>query len=285
MLSRRHCTLQRSRIALARGQCKSDISVRTPLSTLRSVALHRLLASRRSPRRRQSRPRPPPIQTLPTSKRRAAKPRSAPSTRHAKPSGNASAKSAPPGTSMAGTSAKGVREAQAAANASEGERGSGRGPGRRGDEPITTTATSGTTTTDPQGHATRIAIPSEDRTPIAKMHTGSSGESAAAAPKETRQIGMAVGGTETMSGATSAIGPGSRRSDASARVDRALDRFLVTKNDMREPGRVPKGQPRDGRNRVGRRLHLRGVVYSALITNYIVPWSRLLVSSIFRFAE
>ncbi|KWU43041.1 hypothetical protein RHOSPDRAFT_35429 [Rhodotorula sp. JG-1b] len=89
-------------------------------------------------------------------------------------------------------------------------------PGRRGDEPITTTATSGTTATDPQDHATRIAILSHDRTMIAKMCTGPSGESAAAAPKGERQIGMAVERTETMSGATSAIGRESRRSGARA---------------------------------------------------------------------
>lgn len=82
---------------------------------------------------------------------------------------------------------------------------------------------------------------------------------------------MAVERTEMMSGATSAIGRGSRRSGASTRVDRALGRCVETKNDMREPGRARRGwactQPRSlsGRNRVGRRLRLRGGVFSALV--------------------
>lgn len=248
------------------------------------MALPRLLASQRSPRRRRSRPRPRPIRTLPSSKRRAAKPRSAPSTRRARPSGSGSAKSALRGTSTAATSAKEVQEAQAAVNANGGERRSGRGPGpgpgRHGDEPITTAATSGTTTADPQGHATTIAILSYDRATIAQMHPGSSGEFAAAAPTgTTTQISMAVEGTETMSGATSAIGRGSRRSGASARVDRALDRCVETENGMQERGRVRRGractQPRSlsGRNRVGRRLRLRGGAFSALVAvcTHLIP--------------
>lgn len=246
------------------------------------MALLRLLARQRSPRRRQSRPRPRPIRTLPSSKRRAARPRSAPSTTHARPSGSRSAKSAPArDTSTAGTTAKGVQEAQqAAANANGGERRSGRGPGpgpgRRGDEPITTTATSGTTATDRQDHVTTIAT----------MRTGPSGESAAAAPKETRQIGLAVERTETTSGATSAIGRGSRRSGASATVDRVLDLLVEMKSDMQEPGRVRRQWARpqpSGRNRVGRRLHLRGGGFSAWVAvcTRLTPQS---VSSLFIIA-
>ena len=270
MLSPRHCKPKCSRLSGVPGQNKPDISV--PISLSAPVALHRLLVSRRSPRRRQSRPRPRRTQTLPSSKRRAAKPRSAPSTRHARPSGSGSAKSAPRDTSTAGTNAKGAQEAPEAANANGEERRSGRcpgpGPGRRGDEPITTTATSGTTATDPQDHATTTAILSYDRTMIAKMCTGPSGESAAAAPKGERQIGMAVERTETMSGATSAIGRESRRSGASATVDRVLGRLVETKNNMQEPGRARRGWARTqpgGRSPVGRRLSLRSGDFSALV--------------------
>ncbi|KAG0657159.1 hypothetical protein C6P46_006656 [Rhodotorula mucilaginosa] len=123
-----------------------------------------------------------------------------------------------------------VREERAARHKHSRDEREG-SPGRHGDEPITTAATSGTTTADPQGHATTIAILSYDRATIAQMHPGSSGEFAAAAPTgTTTQISMAVEGTETMSGATSAIGRGSRRSGASARVDRALDRCVETEN-------------------------------------------------------
>ncbi|TKA53043.1 hypothetical protein B0A53_03922 [Rhodotorula sp. CCFEE 5036] len=76
-----------------------------------------------------------------------------------------------------------VREERAARHKhSRDEREGSPGPGRHGDEPITTAATSGTTTADPQGHATTIAILSYDRATIAQMHPGSSGEFAAAAP-------------------------------------------------------------------------------------------------------